>query len=236
MAATVRGKRVVLYSGGLDSFCLAHYIKPDVLLYFDAGLPEQQMERRRIQDLIDAHGLPAPVYFDDRFHLAPYKLPSEAMPFRNLFFVAAAFTYGDKIYLGKTACCRHLDKTSTFAAKMLDVLKYVSQISDDNPPGLVADNMEILLPFDMRTKSQFLGEYLSSGGNIEHLMMTRSCYRADERECGRCAPCVRKAIAFVNNDLPIDFFQHNPRPHFHTQLDGSSAVVAAEIFSAIHGK
>ena len=230
---SVKGKKIVLYSGGLDSFCMAHHVKPDLLLYFDTGLSEQIMERRRIVNLIDAHGLPAPILFDDRFNLARYKLPNETMPFRNLFFIAAAFTYGDKIYLGKTASSRHLDKNATFANKALNVLKYVSQIPNDNPPGLIANDMEIVLPFDNKTKSKFLSEYLCSDGSIEHLMMTRSCYRAEGLECGRCISCVRKAIAFINNGLPIDFFNQDPVPLFHTQLDGSSPMVMDEIQSAM---
>jgi 7-cyano-7-deazaguanine synthase len=230
--------KVVLYSGGLDSFCLAHAVQPDLLVYFDIGLPEQQYEQAAIQAMHNVGALPAPIVFDTRFHLAPYKLENEVMPFRNLFFLAGGFTYGDKLYLGKTASSRNLDKNSTFAAKALDVLKYVSQNPAGNPPGLLAENMEILLPFDTKTKSQFLSEFISNGGNLEHLRMSRSCYKPHGKECGKCQSCIRKSIAFVNNNLAIDFFESTPIPYYQAQLDHAIKVdnilVTHEVRNALH--
>lgn len=216
---SVKGKKVVLYSGGLDSFCLAWKVKPDLLLYFDTGLPEQQREIERITSMQMDGLLPAPLTIDRRFHLAPYKLPNEVMPFRNLYFIAGGFSYGDQLYLGKTASSRNLDKNATFAKLAGDVLRYVSQRPEGNPPGLVMEDMHILLPFDGVTKSKFLAEYLSTvNGETAALMRTRSCYKADGPECGVCVSCVRKAIAFVNNGLPISGFKHDPFPKFNDQL------------------
>lgn len=231
-------KKVVLYSGGLDSFCLAHAVKPDLLLHFDIGLPEQQIEIESIKRFRDEGLLPAPIVFDTRFHLAPYKLENEVMPFRNLFFIAAAFTYGDKVYLGKTASSRNLDKDTTFASKLLDVLQYVSARPSGNPPGLLAENMEIILPFDKKPKSTFLREYLESGGNLDHVLMTRSCYKPYGRECGVCQSCVRKSIALVNNGVSLqDRFVADPTEFYHQQLVAVTSIgnqlVIDEVQSAL---
>lgn len=193
--------KVALYSGGLDSFCLAHKVKPDILLYYNVGLPENLPEMVAIRSLMDIGGLPAPVTFDDRYHLAPYKLPNEVMPFRNLLFIAGAFTYGSIVYLGKTASSTNLDKDTTFAEKALDVLKYISSDPRKNPPHLRAQDMRIEMPFDKKTKSQFVAEFITDGGNVDHLLKTRSCYKPHGKECGKCVSCVRKSIALVNNGL-----------------------------------
>lgn len=232
-------KKVVLYSGGLDSFCMASTVKPDLLVYFDIGLPEQQAEMEHIKAMEEAKALPAPIVFDNRFSLAKYKLANEVMPFRNLFFVAAGFTYGDKLYLGKTASSRNLDKNATFAAKALDVLKYISQNPDKNPEGLRAENMEILLPFDNKTKSQFVAEYLERGDNVGHLLMTRSCYKPYGKECGACQSCIRKSIALVNNGLfTRDMFEEDPRRFYYTQYEAAVTdgllLVVEEIKQAIN--
>ena len=229
--------KVVLFSGGLDSFCLAHLVKPDLLLYFDAGLPEQRYEAGRIHTLAEEGRLPAPLIFDHRYKLADHKLQNETLPFRNLLFITGAFSYGDKVYLGKTASSRHLDKNATFAAKLIDVLKYVSQDPLGNRPGLLMENMEILLPFDKETKSDFLCAYLNTGGSVESVRMTRSCYRPYGKECGQCQSCIRKSIAFVNNDIPIQqLFEQSPTHFYKQQLEEVTRLgneqVAGEIRAA----
>lgn len=214
------GRKVVLYSGGLDSFCLAHAVKPDVLVFFNIGLPENDVEMWNIQRMEGMGILPAPVVYDFRFDLAAYKLPNEVLPFRNLFFIAAGFTYGSKVYLGKTASSRNLDKDPIFAAKALDVLKYVCQKPEKNPPGLLMEEMEILLPFDKKTKSMFLREYLENGGSLQNVLLTRSCYRPDGQECGECQSCIRKSIALINNGVDIaGMFEHSPIPFYQRQYE-----------------
>lgn len=228
---SIKNRHVVLYSGGLDSFCLAHHVKPDVLVYFDIGLPEQQKEMESIDRLRKAGGLPAPIVFDKRFHLAPYKLPNEVMPFRNLYFLAGGFSYGDVLYLGKTASSRNLDKNYPFTRKALSVLQHVSHRPEGNTPGLLAENMDIRLPFDGRTKSQFLRDYLANGGKLELVLMTRSCYLPDGDECGACVSCVRKAIAFTNCGVRHNLrFRTRPEEHFQRHYniaaeDGNLAVM-----------
>jgi len=212
-------KKVVLYSGGLDSFCLAHHVKPDLLVYFDTGLEEQFFEQQNIERMARVGALPAPVVYDDRFMLAEHRLKNDTMPFRNLFFLAAAFTYGDTVYLGSTASDVRLDHGQRFAAKALDVLHYLSANPDDNPPGLLAENMSILTPFERKTKSRFVKEFIDGGGDIRHLLMTRSCYRPKGQECGKCAACIKKSIAFVNNSLPITFFENDPTNHYEWELE-----------------
>jgi 7-cyano-7-deazaguanine synthase in queuosine biosynthesis len=213
------GNKVVLYSGGLDSFCMAHAVKPDLLLYFDIGLPEQQEEMKAISKMSNLGTLSAPVFFDSRFRLAGTKLENEVLPFRNLYFIIAAFCFGSKIYLGKTASSRNLDKDPVFAAKALDVCKYISQNPAKNPKGLLVEDMEIILPFDLKTKSTFLGEFIDAGGNLDHLLMTRSCYKPYGQECGVCQSCIRKSIALVNNGIAIEGrFEANPMQFYAQQL------------------
>jgi len=222
-------KRVVLYSGGLDSFCLAHLVKPDLLVYFHTGLPEQDLELMSIRRLGKVGGLPAMLQVDRRFNLAPYKLSNDTMPFRNLYFLAAGFTYGDALYLGSAASDIRLDHGDRFTNKVLDLLAYLSQNPQDNPPGLLAENMQILTPFEKKTKSQFLREFLRSDGNADHLMLaSRSCYRPTLKECGECTACVRKAIAFVNNSLPLTMFENDPTIHFEEELKARSERITAQ--------
>lgn len=193
--------KVVLFSGGIDSLCLSHAVKPDKLLYFDLGLPENKFELEHMKKL----NLPYELVIDDRFRLADQKLPNEVLPFRNLFLIVGAFFYGDEIYLGATSSSTNRDKNPTFANMLLELCKYIAHVPSKNPPHLLEENMKILMPFKTKTKSQFIKEYLENGGSRETLLATRSCYDSKELECGVCQSCIRKFVAFTNNGLPTNF-------------------------------
>lgn len=194
-------KSVVLFSGGVDSFCLAEAIKPDALVYFDLGLPENQRELEHMSQLKIAKNL----IVDDSFKIGKYKLANEVLPFRNAFLIMGAFYHGTKIYLGATSSSTNRDKNETFAGMLLDLSKYISHEPHKNPEHLREEDMEIILPFKTKTKTQFVNEFIDNGGDTNELLKTRSCYDSQEKECGKCQSCIRKFMSFTNNNLPTDF-------------------------------
>jgi len=194
-------KSVVLFSGGVDSFCLAEAVKPDALVYFDLGLPENQRELEHMKQLKIAENL----IVDDSFKIGKYKLANEVLPFRNAFLIMGAFYHGSKIYLGATSSSTNRDKNDIFAGKLLDLAKYISHEPHKNPEHLREEDMEIILPFKTKTKTQFVSEFIANGGEVNELLKTRSCYDSHEKECGKCQSCIRKYMAFTNNNLPTDF-------------------------------
>lgn len=198
-------KKVVLYSGGLDSFCLAHKVNPDVRLYFDLGLPENKKEIETIQQI----SAPGELIISDIFKLSEFKLENEVLPFRNLFLVTAAMYYGSEVYLGSTAADIIRDNNSIFAAKLTDLLKYISNDPNKNPEHLRSESIKIKTPFADKTKTQFVREYIENGGNVSLLLQTRSCYKDSDVECGECESCIKKFIAFTNNYLTTTF-KKNP--------------------------
>jgi len=207
-------KKVVLFSGGVDSFCLAHEVKPDTLVYFDLGLPENQREIEHMRQLKIAKNL----IIDDSFKIGKFKLANEVLPFRNAFLIMGAFYYGSKIYLGATSSSTNRDKNEVFADKLLDLAKYISHEPHKNPSHLLEEDMEIILPFKTKTKTQFVREYLKNGGDVGELLKTRSCYDSEEQECGVCQSCIRKYIAFTNCNLPTNFSTH-PSQFLQAQLE-----------------
>ena len=200
----LRNQPVILFSGGLDSFCMYQKVKkessiPPKLVYFHLGLPENDQELKHMKKL---------KLYDDlivnyNFRLKDWKLPNEVLPFRNVHLVLGAFHYGSKVYLGATASSTNRDKREQFAEKLLDLAKFISHEPHKNPEGLFAEDMEIMLPFADKTKTQFIKEYLEYG-DPEELLKTRSCYAGDDKECGKCASCIRKFVALTNNGLPME--------------------------------
>ena len=110
-------KKVLLYSGGMDSWLISHLWKPDVKLYIDTGSSYAAEERRRLPPDITIEHLDL-----NRFERA-----DKIIPLRNLFFVMLASYYGDKICLGATYGDRVLDKSVIFAQKASGLLSYLYQ-------------------------------------------------------------------------------------------------------------
>lgn len=82
-------KKVLLYSGGLDSYIISRLWKPDVKLYFDYGIPQNVEEIKH---------LPSDVIIK-KINLSDYMQDDglNTIPLRNLFFSAMAVNYGDVI-------------------------------------------------------------------------------------------------------------------------------------------
>ena len=85
-------KKVLLYSGGTDSWLIDKIWKPDVKLYLDINSKYSNDEIER---------LPGDVIVEDFRMLGKFENPNTAyVPFRNLLFIALAAQYGDIICLG----------------------------------------------------------------------------------------------------------------------------------------
>lgn len=196
-----KGKTVLLYSGGTDSWLIRKIAKPDICLYFDIGTNTSKEEIKRLDKdvVIDTtlKGLGQLERSDGSFIL----------PLRNLYFIVRAAEYGDNIILGtnKTDC--HNDKTQEFADKVQDLLNYYYGPSKD---GLCEiRDMKVDFSYKKYDKPDLVKMYLGNGGSIEeYLNETFSCYTPlqDGSECCNCKPCFNKMMAlYINvgaNKLP----------------------------------
>jgi 7-cyano-7-deazaguanine synthase in queuosine biosynthesis len=205
-------KKVLLFSGGTDSFILSKLIKPDVHLYIDVGTEETEQELKAAKEL----GIEVTV--DKRLFLKDQELPSnKIVPMRNVFFVLIAAYYGDEIYLGATKGDLTCDDTLEFGNIMNSLLVALYREPAKNQRGV--HQPQLFLPVKHLTKTELVHKYLftfdthsSSSQPLVDLKKTRSCYKGgDLKDCGLCSSCFRKWIAYVNNgiDTPDDFL-NNP--------------------------
>lgn len=212
-------KKVLLYSGGMDSWLISHLWKPDVKLYIDTGSSYAAEERRRLPPDITIEHLDL-----NRFERA-----DKIIPLRNLFFVMLASYYGDKICLGATYGDRVLDKSVIFAQKASGLLSYLYRPQH----WTEGRRISVGVPFKNFTKAELLKQYLDEGGDMETAFRESfSCYEPDAqgRECWHCKPCARKAVAFLLNGY-----------HFEdpAALDGVRSYIAGilpEIQAGTYGR
>ena len=183
----IKGKKVLLYSGGMDSWLINKLWKPDVLLYVNLH------GRYNKQEI--AH-LPEGTIIED-FDLSKWEREDKILPLRNLYLCMLASNYGDVICLGATGGDRVLDKSPDFATKSSDLLTYLYSPQWWIPEGR---QVEVVLPYKNKTKTEILQEYLNNGGDLETAWKESfSCYEPDEagNVCQCCKPCFRKFCSFA---------------------------------------
>lgn len=196
------GRSVALYSGGLDSWIIAHFYKPDVLLYVDLGSRYTAAERR---------DLAAPPGLEDRIATAPLHLGwwergDAVIPGRNAHLVLTAAHYGDTIFIGSTGEDPGADNTSLFRGRMNALLACLYGAGQAwLPEGRL---VTVRAPFEAMTKAAMVSVYLRDGGDPAPLVETSlSCYdprrrsHGARRHCGRCNACHRKAHALNANGI-----------------------------------
>ena len=182
-------KKVLLYSGGMDSWLISKIWDPDVLLYVDMCTKYSKAEIAR---------LPKDVIIE-KLDLSKWERPDAIIPLRNLYLIMVATNYGDEICLGATAGDRVLDKSFEFAEKASDLLSFLYS----KQHWTEERNIKINLDFKNLTKKELLIKYLNQGGSLaEAANSSFSCYEPTLdgfgrwSECWQCKPCFRKYVSF----------------------------------------
>ena len=181
--------KILLYSGGMDSWLINKIRKPDVLLYVDLNGRYNAEEMKHLP----------PECKIVKLDLSAYEREDKIIPLRNLYLVMLASNYladeGGEICLGATAGDRVLDKSYAFAEKASDILSYLYSEQWWNP---VAKDVKICLDFKDKTKVDLVNMYVKMGGSVEEVWeKSFSCYEPHEdgTVCYSCKPCFRKAVA-----------------------------------------
>ncbi len=193
----IAGRKVLLYSGGLDSHILARLWKPDVCLYVHT--------RSRYGALEFAHLRPPPhgeLVVDFRLTLEDVERKDLIVPHRNAFLVLVAAYYGTEIALAATAGDRSTDKDNRFAAAMESLLDHIYQPQHWTGAGL---DFHVELPVKDKTKRQLVREWVASGGDPAELARVVSCYDGASVACGRCKACARKWVALYLEGIECAF-------------------------------
>lgn len=184
--------RVLLYSGGLDSYVAAELWEPDVLLYVALG------HRYQAQELATIAASGRDVVVDDRLYLGDLERDDAIIPLRNLYLAAIASHYGHTIALGALAGEVNPDKSHRFRREAAQVLTTCYSRSYWSAGEAVLFEY----PLAGWTKVQLVARYLDRGGDGEALVArTRSCYAPSTLPCGWCSACVKRHVALTLNGL-----------------------------------
>lgn len=186
-----KDKKILMYSGGMDSWLIRQLWKPDVCVFVDVGTKSSKEERKRLSEDV--------VVID--LDISEFELPEKnyLLPLRNLFFVELGSYFGDIICLGATGTSTHFDKTEEFAQKTSEILNYLYK--ENNPDRAI----KIIMPYCGKYKQDMLKEYLDQGGDIKYAWEhTFSCYNPQNgMMCGKCSSCKKRIEAFKLNGFDV---------------------------------
>ncbi len=192
------GHSVLLFSGGMDSLCLAHILQPHVLLYVRHGARYEDAELAGVQRVLP--WLKTEVTYA-HVPLGHLERPDAIVPLRNLLFVTLAAHYGEDVIVGAMDGDRSLDKSPEFFRRASELLTYLY----GEQHWCESRTVHVRAPFKSETKTGLVHHYLESGGAAEALRASFSCYDPQGRqECGQCKPCFRKWVALENNGIATD--------------------------------
>ena len=193
----VKGKKVLLYSGGVDSECIRRLWRPDVLLYVDMKTRYSEEELSRIENNefegeVTVVKLPLTDWEDRRTHY---------IPSRNLILLTVAAEFGETLCLGATKDDIANDKTMEF----LNVADQVLNLTHTEQTNSNGREIYVEKDFKQMSKVELLQACARSqpGALLELWENTFSCYTPNEyapgkdRSCWHCKPCMRKALAFM---------------------------------------
>jgi 7-cyano-7-deazaguanine synthase len=201
-------KAIVLFSGGLDSFCALHWARDKwgadnvAALFLDFGHKYSLRECLtvgRFCDLLGAKLIQRNVPIGDQEDPITYHLQ-----LRNTFALLTASYYSNNIVFGTLYRELSEDCTPKFVKSIQNLLRsqYKANIFHDEKV------MTIHTPFINTTKTEMVEWYLKEKGYLSQILLeTISCYKATGtvKQCGQCASCLQRWIALANNHLMEEF-------------------------------
>lgn len=180
--------RILLLSGGIDSYIAWHYLNKPATIYFPLGTPYTDKEMKVVM------AMDAEIIFDFSLeHLGEQQVGEKAyIPYRNLYLAMEASKYSDNIVIAGIKGDDVSDKTEAIFAEFSALLSKLENRT-----------ITVSSPFWNMTKEDIVNWYIDTVPGKEQIDLvdeTVSCYSiSKENYCGACPSCFRKWCALVNS-------------------------------------
>ena len=177
---------ILLFSGGLDSFILYHYLNKPKTLYFNLGHRYAHKELKVIlpSEKPKRPGLVPNTIIDFSYTLTEWEKEDAHIPFRNILLAMGASRYADIVYLGGVIDDRVNDNTPVAHA---DITAFISRYA--------GREVQVRAPFSEMGWSKidairwFKKKYGRKADRL--LLSTLSCFHPVEERCMNCPACFR---------------------------------------------
>ncbi len=206
---------VIILSGGMDSVTLLHYRKEDIALAvsFDYGSNHnaREIECARYQcSLLGIEHLVIPLDFMGKYfrssllegadkipegHYSSENMKSTVVPFRNGIMLSVACGLAESRGLHHVMMANHGGDHAIYPDCRPE---FVDAMSDAMRLGTY-DGITIVAAFTNISKSDIARIGKSLGVDYSH---TYSCYKGEEKHCGKCGTCVERKEAMMEAGIP----------------------------------
>lgn len=177
--------KVLLYSGGTDSWLIDKLWKADKRIYINIHGFYSQDEINKLPKDVEIIDFPYLGSVENR--------ETNFVPLRNLYFLMIVSNYGDEICYGATFSDRgSKDKRIEFIEKAEDIINYClngNSFAPDKKITIVKDYVKL-------HKFELIQKFIENGGTIEQFVNgSFSCYHSTNgKECMRCKQCYKKFL------------------------------------------
>jgi len=197
--------KVLLFSGGIDSYILYHFIKKwgwgAQSVYFNLGHKYARKEMDIVKKTLN------PI-IDESFNLERWEDINSHIPFRNLLFAMGASVYGvDEVFIGGVKDDNVYDNKRPVHDEMTGIIsrhldKYVKVTAPFIDAGMTkADIVHWFIRYRGQEQAQ-----------KELLENTYSCFSGDE-ECMECKACFRKFSTLYSFGMAVPKFKGEDVAH-----------------------
>ncbi len=229
--------KVLLYSGGTDSWLIDKIWKPDKKIYIDINGMYSESEKKVLPKDVEV----IPFEFLGKIE----DIETAYIPLRNLYFLMIASNFGDDICLGATgADSGAKDKDEKFLSLTQQMFNHC--LTGNSSVKDVYIHIENRFLQD--GKYSLLKKYLDAGGSLEYFVKDSfSCHHPVNNEpCWQCKPCAKKFLTAYyygykfdkkTEELALNYIIHHVLPRnkekgtYFTErpLDGKFAFESAKM-------
>lgn len=223
-----------MYSGGLDSLIAYHYARASgrftditcVHVRFGQAYSDKEMAAITRQgpwypkvEVIDIEGL---------MPLIARRLSNQIIPSRNVLLAVIGSMISDTVWINALdgeQLGREHDKSDRYFTDTTALLSFTNEFFQPET--------KIETPFRYMSKAETITWAINFGIPLDVLFETTSCYHATEQKCGECLTCVKRYLAFLENNIQEPGYTRSPldSEYFHSLVTEIPAALANKDFS-----
>ena len=190
-------EKVVLYSGGMDSFILGKMYPGALKLYVNTNSRYSEKEISYLESDVLIH---------NGIDLSCFEREDSVVPCRNMYLALVASNYGNEIMLGATAGDQNEDNSELFANLASTTIGYLLSGAAFQPRKI-----KVSLPIRALTKIELVNWYINRfKGDEFELAESVSCYSQLYKHCGVCKSCRRKWLALAYHGIDYTVWHTHP--------------------------
>ena len=207
----MKNNLALLYSGGLDSLISYHYARASqqfdtiTCVHVQFGQEYSVKEHAAITRVGEWYPKVEIINIDGLMPLIARRLSNQIIPSRNVLLSVIGSMIADTVWInaldGEQNGKEH-DKSDRFFADTESLLSFTNEFFQAKT--------QVQSPFRHMSKGETIAWATNFGIPLDVLFSTTSCYHPTADKCGECLTCVKRYLAFLENDIKEPGYKKDP--------------------------